>query len=80
MAAAADVARPKFYNQDGTGRDGYIMSNNGGFTSFKGESVAIDPRVTFKLNLRSYEPDATYLERRNYYKNSRVKKQRSPKQ
>ena len=54
------------------------MSNNGGFTSFKGESVAIDPKITFKLNLRSYEPDATYLERRNYNKNFRVKKQRSP--
>jgi hypothetical protein len=54
------------------------MSNNGGFTLSKGQSVAIDPRITFKLNLRSYEPDATYLERRKYFKNFREKKQRSP--
>jgi len=64
LAAAVDIARPKYYNQDGTGRDGYIMSNNGGFTSPNYQKVAIDPRITFKQNLRIYKPDDTYLERR----------------
>lgn len=28
------------------------------------KSIAMDPRVVFKNNLRGYEPDNTYLERR----------------
>ncbi len=68
ISSAIDLARPKYYNPDGTGRDTYVISNNGGFTSYMGEQVAIDPRITFKHSLRSYEPDAGYLERRNYYK------------
>jgi hypothetical protein len=43
-----------------------------------GEQVAIDPRITFKHSLRSYEPDAGYLERRNYYKILKLNKQKSP--
>jgi hypothetical protein len=30
----------------------------------------MDPRITFKNNLRGYEPDETYLQRRDHHKNS----------
>ena len=54
QAAAIDIQRPKIYNQDGTGRDTYIMSNSGGFTTHGYVPVATDPRVIFKKSLRSY--------------------------
>ena len=60
--------RPKYYNQDGSGRDGYIMQNNGGFTNSSFNQVAIDPRITFKNALRQYQPNDDYLQRRRYDK------------
>lgn len=65
-APAVDTQRPIHYKGNGTGRDTYIQSNNGGFTTHLDGGVAADARIVFKKNLRSYEPDATYLQRRNY--------------
>jgi hypothetical protein len=50
---------------DGSGRDTYIHANNGGFTVY-GKGNAMDPRITFSKNLRTYEQDGDYLLRRNY--------------
>ena len=68
QAAAIDTQRPMIYKTDGTGRDTYISQNNGGFTmsNFHKHEVAMDPRVTFSKNLRSYERNGDYLARRNY--------------
>jgi hypothetical protein len=49
------------YNVNGSGRDTYIQSNNGGFTAQMNGAIAVDPRIVFKNNLRTYEPDHTYL-------------------
>ena len=68
QASAVDTQRPRYYNQDGSGRDGYIAQNNGGFTQSNFASVALDPRIKFKNSLRGYEPDGDYLKRRNYNK------------
>ena len=55
---------PKRYLTDGTGRDGYIFTNDGGQTS-SGKHIVMDPRIIFQRNLRSYQRDDNYLERHN---------------
>ena len=57
------MAKSIAYNTDGTGRDGYVTWGNGGFTNTN-KNVAMDPRITFKRNLRDYQPDGDYLRRR----------------
>lgn len=63
-AQAIDTQRPRYYKVNGTGRDTYIQSNNGGFTTRTHNAIAMDPRIVFKNGLRDYEPDDTYLSRR----------------
>ena len=57
QASAVDTQRPIHYNVDGTGRDTYINTNNGGFTTHRDGVVAVDPRIQFSRNLRGYAPD-----------------------
>jgi len=58
--------RPLHYSPNGTGRDSYIATTNGGFTSVGNNQVAMDPRIIFKNNLRTYQPDDSYLQRRGH--------------
>jgi hypothetical protein len=58
-----DPARPVHYVSDGTGRDSYVVRNDGGLTN---PNQPCDPRIVFKKNLRTYQPIGDYLPRRNY--------------
>ena len=57
-------AKHVFYNQDGSGRDVYISSNNGGFCPSK---TIAEYRNTFFERFRTYERPKTnaYLARRS---------------
>lgn len=47
-----------FYREDGSGRDGYILDNNGGLTVGKKSYVnGTDQHAVFSGNLRSYSKD-----------------------
>jgi hypothetical protein len=58
------------YRTDGSGRDGYIVSNNGGLSS--GIRKFTDFKTAFKNSLRSDQPDVYYLHRRHYLNGNRV--------
>lgn len=49
------------YKSDGKGRDSYICKTNGGLTF---PNRPCDPRVTFSKNLRDYNVNQTYVEKR----------------
>ena len=68
FASINQITKTPTYNNDGTGRDAYVTWGNGGFTN-PNKNVAMDPRVTFKAELRNYIPDADYLARRKRKKN-----------
>ena len=51
------------YKGDGTGRDSYCMSGDGGFTN-PHKQVAMDPRLAFQRSLRGYTQDQDYADRR----------------
>ncbi len=51
------------YKTDGTGRDSYAATGDGGFTN-PNKAVAIDPRITFKNSLRGYGQVDDYAARR----------------
>lgn len=53
FAAAIDSAKSIRYKTDGSGRDTYCNTGDGGFTNPM-RQVAIDPRVAFKQSLRGY--------------------------
>ena len=65
QASAVDTMKPLHYRGNGTGRDTYIQHGDGGFTTTR-KIVAQDPLVTFKTQLRGYEPDSDYLLRRKF--------------
>ena len=44
------------YRQNGTGRDSYIYSNNGGFAIQEGSNTFCGPQQDFKRSLRHYAP------------------------
>ena len=53
-----EVAKRVFYREDGSGRDGYIMANNGGLTVSKmHDSQGSDPHAVFARQLRGYQKD-----------------------
>ena len=62
------VGRPTRYQQNGTGRDIYILTNNGGFEN-AGTGNSKDFRTAFKESLRGYKINDFYLSRR--YKNGK---------
>ena len=64
FASAYAKAKSIRYKTDGTGRDSYCTSGDGGFTNPM-SVVAMDPRVAFKKSLRGYTQDSSYLDRRN---------------
>lgn len=55
-------AMPKRYLTDGTGRDIYIYTNDGGQTIAGGQAMR-DPIAIFQRSLRGYERDGDYLRR-----------------
>ena len=55
-------SRPRIYVQDGSGRDGYILENNGGNTC-SGQIYNRKSDKLFQANLRNYERDGDYLNR-----------------
>jgi len=56
-------SKPINYNQDGTGRDSYIMIGNGGLQKgWAGKEY----RNAFKDSLRGYSKNQYYLQNRNY--------------
>lgn len=59
------MAKSIRYKTDGTGRDSYAVSGDGGFTNPALSAVAMDPRVVFQRSLRGYNPDDGYQARRN---------------
>lgn len=63
FTSAIQAARPKRYVTDGTGRDGYVQSGDGGFTN-PFNQAALDPRVVFQRSLRDYGQDPDYQTRR----------------
>ena len=65
FASALFSQKPMFYRPDGQGRDTYILSGNGGFTTTN-LKVAQDPRMTFAASLRGYEPNPDYLSKRRH--------------
>jgi len=58
------MAKSIRYKTDGSGRDSYCTTGDGGFTN-PNRVIAVDPRVVFARNLRGYEQDGDYLARRN---------------
>jgi hypothetical protein len=58
---AVETQRPLKYQLNGSGRDTYIYSNNGGFTSHGNGASNLNPTMRFQHNLRGYRPDDTYL-------------------
>ena len=58
--SAISIARPSIYTVDGTGRDGYIFHNAGGFMS---PSYKNPGKYTFFNQLRTY--DASPMQRSN---------------
>lgn len=54
------------YNQDGTGRDTYIQSSNGGFFPEKEAPIGMGLKKTFFDQFRTYDRPSTaqYLEKR----------------
>ena len=44
------------YRQNGTGRDTYILNNNGGFAIWEGSNPCRGPVESFKRSLRIYQP------------------------
>ena len=63
FANVVDIARPKHYITDGSGRDSYIVRGDGGFMN-PTQQYAMDSRIVFARNLRGYERDGDYLARR----------------
>ena len=57
-------SKPIQYNGDGSGRDSYIKSDNGGLGT--GKTRFGEYRMAFVHSLRSYDKIPYYLERRNY--------------
>lgn len=57
------MAKSIRYKTDGSGRDSYCVTGDGGFTS-QARVVALDPRVAFQRSLRGYDQDGDYLARR----------------
>ena len=53
FASVYELSRPMHYKGDGTGRDSYCMTGNGGFTNPQ-RVVAMDPRMAFQRSLRGY--------------------------
>mgnify|MGYP000945809250 CR=1 FL=1 len=49
------------YKSDGKGRDSYICTTNGGLTF---PNKPCDPRLTFSKNLRGYQVNQNYVEKR----------------
>jgi len=58
-----EIARPVHYRANGSGRDSYIVSTDGGFTH---PNKPCDPREVFRSTLRNYGKNDTYLQSRNY--------------
>ena len=63
FASVYELSKSIRYKGDGTGRDSYCMTGDGGFTNPQ-RTVAMDPREAFKRGLRGYQQDNEYLERR----------------
>jgi len=47
FTSAESMAKSIRYKTDGTGRDSYAASGDGGFTNSGHSAVALDPRVVF---------------------------------
>ena len=54
FSSANATAKSIRYKTDGTGRDSYCTTGDGGFTN-PYRAVALDPRVAFARGLRGYE-------------------------
>lgn len=57
-----NTAKSIRYKTDGTGRDSYVTTGDGGFTN--PHKVALDPRVAFQRSLRGYQDDPDYAHKR----------------
>lgn len=64
FASINHMAKSIRYKTDGSGRDSYCTTGDGGFTN-PNRVIAVDPRVVFARTLRGYEQDGDYLARRN---------------
>ena len=58
-----EIAKPIHYRANGTGRDSYIVSTDGGLSY---ANKPCDPRVVFRSTLRNYDKNENYLQSRNY--------------
>lgn len=56
------IGRPVKYNQDGSGRDTYVLATHGGFEKSGGNSTTF--KVAFQKSLRKYDINEFYLQRR----------------
>ena len=74
LAAAVDVQRPLRYKNNGTGRDSYIYSNNGGFSVHNDGGMPTNSNLRFKQALRTYQVDDTYLSRYNNRSKQKVQR------
>ena len=63
FASVYQMSKSIRYKGDGTGRDSYCMSGDGGFTNPM-KQVAMDPRLAFQRSLRGYTQDQDYADRR----------------
>ena len=65
FASASHMAKSIRYKTDGSGRDSYCTTGDGGFTNpNRTATIALDPRVVFARSLRGYAQDGEYLARR----------------
>ena len=66
FASINHMAKSIRYKTDGSGRDSYCTTGDGGFTNPNRGAIALDPRVAFARSLRGYEQDGEYLARRQH--------------